>query len=265
MAQINLDDVSLQIKLTKNGPLRFRDWLGERFGIPGGEEVFQVDALNNINLDLKPGDRVGLVGLNGAGKSTLLKVLANIYPITSGTRHIQGRVSTLFNVLVGFEQFATGWENIRYRGYLQGESRASLQEKIQEIAQFSELGRFLDLPVSTYSAGMKMRLGFAIATAIEPEILLVDEAINAGDIAFREKAKNRILEMMSNASIVVVATHDRSFLRDLCSQLIWMEGGRIRAQGDPETVFEEYETEVLQRGHHRPGGVVHQSKPKIAA
>ena len=265
MARIHLDDVSLQIQLTKQGPMRMRDWLRHRFGLAGGEEIMQIDALRAVDLDVAPGDRIGLIGLNGAGKSTLLKVMAGIYPITGGNRQVTGRVSTLFNVLVGFEQFATGWENIQYRGYLQGESREGLRSKMQAIADFSELGRYLDLPVSTYSAGMKMRLGFSIATAIEPEILLVDEAINAGDIAFREKAKYRIRDMMSTASIVVVATHDRSFLRDLCSHLIWMESGQIRAQGDPDEVFEEYESVVLQGKNQRPGGALMKYAGKRAA
>ena len=138
-----------------------------------------VPALHDVSFVLRPGDRLGIIGRNGAGKSTLLKLLAGIYPPTSGRRHVEGRISSLFEIALGFEMEASGWENIMYRGYLQGETPRHIRAKIQPIAEFSELGEFLNMPVRYYSAGMMVRLAFSIATAIEPEILIVDEVLSA--------------------------------------------------------------------------------------
>src|SRR5262249_47572013 len=137
----------------------------------------EVAALKNLNLEVREGDRLGVIGHNGAGKSTLLKVLAGIYPPSEGTLTVEGQSSSLFDIALGFEQEASGWENIYYRGYLQGETPQTIRSKMEPIAEFSELGDFLKMPVRYYSAGMKVRLAFSIATAIEPEILLVDEVL----------------------------------------------------------------------------------------
>jgi len=244
MADVELDKVSVTFRITRYGPVSFRDWLCARLAPRFGDCINEVHALKNVSLRLDHGDRVGIVGRNGAGKSTLLKVLAGIYPPTTGRRRVEGRISSLFNILLGFEPDATGWENIRYRGYLQGESRASLRAKMKAIADFSELGPHLDTPVRYYSTGMRMRLGFSIATAIEPEILLVDEALSAGDLYFREKAKARIRAVMSSASIVVAVSHDHSILKGLCDRLIWLDQGTIQAEGSPDEVIRAYETSV---------------------
>src|SRR5262249_49566117 len=150
------------------------------------------------------GERVGVLGHNGAGKSTLLKLLAGVYPPTRGRRVVEGQISSLFDIALGFEIEATGWDNIRYRGYLQGETPDSIGEKMQPIADFSELGEFLNVPVRYYSAGMMVRLAFSIATAIDPEVLLVDEVLGAGDLAFQAKARQRMKEMIERARLLVL-------------------------------------------------------------
>src|SRR5262249_1551943 len=155
----------------------------------------QIHALSGVSLSARDGDRLGIIGHNGAGKSTLLKTLAGIYPPSTGTVDIQGKICSLFDITLGFEHEANGWANILYRAYLQGETpRTRRKEKVNAIAEFSELGDFLRLPVRNYSSGMMMRLAFAVATSIEPEVLLVDEVLGVGDLAFQKKAKARVEE-----------------------------------------------------------------------
>lgn len=244
MALVELEHLSLVFSVSKYGPVRIRDRIAERFVSPGRSPIMRIDALKDINLRLEDGDRVGIIGRNGAGKSTLLKVLADIYPITKGHRRVDGHISALLDIFLGFEPDATGWENIMYRGYLQGETRRSMRRKIKGIAEFCELGQYLNVPVRYYSDGMKVKLGFAVATAIEPDILLVDEAVNAGDLYFREKATNRVRDVMSKASIVVAVSHDHSLLSELCTRLIWLESGSIRAIGPSSEVVAAYEADV---------------------
>jgi ABC-type polysaccharide/polyol phosphate transport system ATPase subunit len=161
--------------------------------------VMEIHALQDVSLAFRDGQRVGVIGRNGAGKSTLLKLIAGIYPPTGGRRLVQGRITSLFDIVLGFEGDTSGWDNIRYRGYLQGETPRSIRAKMAAIAEFSELGRFLDMPVRYYSAGMTFRLAFAIATAIDPEILLLDEVLSTGDLAFQDKARRRMADMMNRA------------------------------------------------------------------
>ncbi|MGW8258475.1 MAG: ABC transporter ATP-binding protein, partial [Thermoguttaceae bacterium] len=173
-------------------------------------------------------------------KSTLLKVLAGVYPPTSGRRMVQGKISSLFELSLGFELEASGWENIMYRGHLQGETPSSIREKMQPIAEFSELGDFLDMPVRYYSAGMLVRLAFAIATSIEPEILLVDEVLSAGDIDFQKKARQRMKNLISSARAVVVVSHDMKSLSLVCDKIMWLDHGRIKMIGPTEDVIKAY-------------------------
>jgi ABC-type polysaccharide/polyol phosphate transport system ATPase subunit len=207
----------------------------------------EVRALSDICCDLQPGDRLGIVGANGAGKSTLLKLLAGIYQPTTGRRRVVGRISSLFELALGFEMEASGRQNILYRGYLQGETPRTIRAKLNEIAEFSELGDFLDTPVRYYSAGMMVRLAFSIATAIEPEILLVDEVLGAGDLAFQQKARQRMQEMMAKAQIIVVVSHDLDSLQRLCERGMWLDHGRMMSEGPMAEVVEAY-TEHVEGG-----------------
>ena len=210
----------------------------------------EVKALEHIDLVVEQGERVGIIGHNGAGKSTLLRLLAGIYPPTSGVRRVSGRVSSLFELSLGFEPEANGWDNIRYRSYLQGETPQSVQARMQAIADFSELGEFLDMPVRYYSSGMLVRLAFSVATAIEPEILIVDEVLSAGDCSFQLKAQQRMQALMSNAQAAVVVSHDLKSLTTVCNRLLWLDHGRIRMSGPAREVVPAYLAH-MQEGSQR--------------
>jgi ABC-type polysaccharide/polyol phosphate transport system ATPase subunit len=232
MAKIELDQVGLTFRVRKReGRMTLKEYLCRGLFLRPAQEVMEVRALEDLTLTVRPGDRLGILGHNGAGKSTLLKLLAGIYEPTSGRRIVEGRISSLFDLMLGFEPDSSGWENIRYRGYLQGETPRSIERKIDAIAEFTELGDFLNMPVRYYSAGMLVRLAFAIATAIEPEVLLIDEVLGAGDANFQEKAGVRMREMMGQAELVVVVSHDLGSLARLCDRGIWMERGRVRMDG----------------------------------
>jgi ABC-type polysaccharide/polyol phosphate transport system ATPase subunit len=199
-----------------------------------------VHALSDIHFSAREGDRIGVIGHNGAGKSTLLKLLAGIYPPTEGTVSVQGRICSLFDIALGFEPEATGWENIVFRSYLHGQTPADVRAKLDPIGEFTELGEFLSMPVRNYSAGMLMRLAFAIATASEPEILLIDEVLAVGDRAFQIKAKARMRELMASSRLMVLVSHDLNVLRDTCNRVIWMKHGKMVMEGPSAEVIDQY-------------------------
>lgn len=240
MTLIKLDDVGLKFQVRRAGRVSFKDYLLHGLFRRSKKTSFEVQALENINLTVEEKDRLGIIGPNGAGKSTLLKLLAGIYPPTSGRRKVVGRISSLFDIALGFEGDANGWENIMYRGYLQGETPRSIREKTQPIAEFSELGDFLNMPVRYYSSGMKVRLAFSIATAIAPEILIVDEVLSAGDMAFQTKARERMKSLMSSARAVIVVSHDMTSLELMCDRVLWLDRGKMQAIGPAEEVIKAY-------------------------
>jgi ABC-type polysaccharide/polyol phosphate transport system ATPase subunit len=244
MATIDLDKVGLTFKVREKGRIAFKEFLVRRFFWKSVNPYREVRALHDVSLKMGDGQRIGIVGHNGAGKSTLLKLLAGIYPPTSGKRIVKGRISSLFDIALGFEVDASGWENIAYRSYLQGETPKSLRSKIDPIAEFSELGDFLNMPVRYYSAGMIVRLAFSIATSIEPEILLVDEVLSVGDMAFQEKARQRIHEMIAKAELIVVVSHDLESLAKICNQAIWMDHGTVRQVGPVQEIIDAYKGSV---------------------
>lgn len=247
MAKIELRDISLTFRLRQARRLSLKEYLLNRMFMQQNNPIIQLHALDGINLHATDGDRIGIIGHNGAGKSTLLKLLAGIYPATRGTRNVQGRICSLFDITLGFEPDATGRENITYRGFLQGETPKSLNAKIDGIAEFCELGEFLDTPVRYYSAGMAVRLAFSIATAIEPEILLIDEVLGVGDLAFQLKARQRMKEMMANASLMVMVSHDLQSIKSMCNRVVWLEHGRVVAEGAAEEVVDAYVAKVYPR------------------
>jgi ABC-type polysaccharide/polyol phosphate transport system ATPase subunit len=173
-----------------------------------------------------------------------LKVLAGVYPPTSGRRVVRGKIGSLFDIVLGFEPDANGWENMAFRGYLQGETPATLRGKIKEIAEFSELGKFLDMPVRYYSNGMLVRLAFSISTAIEPEILIVDEALAAGDMEFQDKARQRMKSLIKSAQAVIVVSHDLDALSQICERTLWLDHGRVRMTGRTPEVIAAYTNQV---------------------
>ncbi|MFV3126356.1 ABC transporter ATP-binding protein [Niveispirillum sp. KHB5.9] len=199
---------------------------GGRIGAEPGARV-HIDALCGVNLELGEGDRVGLIGHNGAGKSTLLRTMAGIYEPTAGRVSVQGRVSPMFDLMLGIDPDATGRENVRLRGLLLGMTAKEIDAYAGDICDFSGLGDYLDLPVKVYSSGMLLRLMFAVATAISPEILLLDEWITAGDAAFMERAENRVNALIDRASMLVIASHSRPLVERLCNKVMVLEHGRV--------------------------------------
>jgi homopolymeric O-antigen transport system ATP-binding protein len=199
-----------------------------------------VRALDDITLDIHDGDRVALLGRNGAGKTTLLRVMADVMEPTGGTAHISGRTSTLFNLAGLMDPELPGYENVFFAGGLIGISRSRLKGLMPDIAAFAEIGDFLHMPVRTYSAGMKIRLGFAVATCIDPDILLMDEVIGAGDTHFVEKAIHRAQQLYKKSNILVVACHDPAVLRGLCDKAILLDRGKVVTMGPIQDVAKTY-------------------------
>jgi len=246
VALIELDRANVIFPIVRDKGLTFKEFIISLLGGKRKTRITEIHALRDVSLSLKDGTRLGIIGHNGAGKSTLLRTMAGIYPVDSGRCHIQGHICSLFDITLGFEREATGWDNIRYRAYLQGETPQSLEGKIADIAKFSELGEFLDVPIKCYSAGMVMRLAFAIATANAPEILLIDEVFGTGDLAFRTKAKERITQMMDSAKIIVMVGHDLASIESFCDTVVWMEHGQVRQIGPSREVLAGYQQSACQ-------------------
>ncbi len=244
MAQVVMDQVSLTFKVRQNKTLTLKEFLVGQMFRQGNNPQMEVKALKNVSFEVAKGERLGILGHNGAGKSTLLKMLAGIYRPTSGKRDVIGKISSLFDIHLGFEPEANGWENIAYRSYLQGETPSTLKDKVQAIADFTELGDFLNMPVRYYSAGMMVRLAFAIATSIDPEILLIDEVLSAGDLAFQQKAIKRMREMMDRAQLVIMVSHDLVSIRNFCTRGLWMDHGSIKQTGPIGEVVHAYQDSV---------------------
>lgn len=231
-SSILLNNVSVQYPI--NQPKK----ITEIFSRHPGHSTIQ--ALSDINIRIHQGERVGLIGLNGAGKSTLLKVMAKIYLPMQGICQVVGKICPLFEFATGFEMDLNGWRNIHVRAMLLGMNKEEIQHKMHDIAAFTELGDFLNYPVRTYSSGMFIRLAFAISTAVNPEILLLDEVIGASDISFAKKAEQRIYQFIEKGHIMVLSTHSYFLLKQFCQRTIWLHKGNIQADGPTEVVWNEY-------------------------
>ncbi len=205
-----------------------------------------ITALREISFELRDGDRLGLMGHNGAGKTTMLRLLAGAYPPTRGRVLSSGRISTLFHAMPGLNTDGTGRENIVICGLHLGMSRRQIAARMDDIVEFAELGEYIDLPVRIYSAGMMTRLGFSIATAVEPEILLLDEGLATGDAQFAHKATRRMNELIASSSILVIASHSETLLADMCTRCLLLEHGRVVSDGPPETLLEQYRLSVVE-------------------
>jgi lipopolysaccharide transport system ATP-binding protein len=213
--------------------------------------VYDVQALRDITLSVNSGERVGIIGRNGAGKTTLLKAINGTYPLQSGEIITRGKIRALFDLSLGFEFEATGRENITYRGLLLGETPQSIRAKTDEIIDFAELGDFIDFPIKTYSSGMLVRLAFAISTNTGGEILLLDEILGAGDAAFQVKAQKRMRELIDQAEIILLVSHDMSAIQQICSRVIYLEQGRVAADGPADEVVPYY-LDSVQTGRLTP-------------
>ncbi|MBO4223592.1 ABC transporter ATP-binding protein [Bradyrhizobium neotropicale] len=224
---------------------------GGRIGLSSNQRVV-ISALNNVSLVAEHGERIGLIGHNGAGKSTILRAIAGVYEPVHGTISICGRVASLIDLTLGMDMEATGYENIRVRSLLLGLTPAEIDARIDEIGAVSELGDFLSMPIRTYSSGMLLRLAFAISTSIDPDVLLMDEWISAGDASFAKKAHHRLMELLGRTGILFIATHSDAVIRNYCTRVIWLDKGTVRADGRPEDIVREYSEWMNSGGAVQP-------------
>lgn len=244
MAYISLINIGLDIPIFNPGTRSLKKRLIQE--IAGGN-LYQseqgpivVRALQNINLEFKHGDRVGILGHNGSGKSTLLRVLSGIYKPTSGQVTINGHVAPLIDISLGIDSEATGQENIFMRGALLGLSKKQINEQLEEIIEFSELGDFIDMPVRTYSSGMHLRLAFSVSTIIRPEILIMDEWLSVGDESFKHKVESRMRKLVDSTSILIIASHSKELMLQTCDRIIWLEHGYVKMDSNAKEVCEKY-------------------------
>ena len=211
-----------------------------------GGQIYQdgdktwVSALNDVTCNVDRGERIGIIGRNGSGKSTFLRVCAGIYQPTLGNIHVDGSVGTLFTSSLGMSLYQTGRKNISLGLKLIGLPNRDIEEATAKIAEFSELGEYIDLPLTAYSSGMRTRLGFAIASHVSPDILLIDEVFGAGDMAFAKKAKQRMNEVMTGANTLLLASHSLSILEEFCERVFWFDRGKLVADGPTQEVLSNY-------------------------
>ena len=250
MNYINLNSVDLYLPV---GGQSFKALFSKQRPAPQNARIRRAQgghacvALDNITFEIKAGERIGLVGHNGAGKSSLLRILAGIYCPSRGSIEAQGRISTLFAATIGMNDNLSGRENIFLSARTLGMSRTQIARANDDIIAFSDLGDFIEMPLRTYSDGMRMRLGFAIATAIEPEILLIDEVIGTGDTRFKTRARERLSSLIDRTGIIVLASHSESIIRDFCKRVIWLEHGKIKLDGDTDTVLRAFQKSQVQK------------------
>lgn len=213
-------------------------------GLFGGREASPppefVDAITGLDLSIRVGERVAIIGSNGSGKSTLLRAMAGVYPLKEGSIYVAGQIGTLLDFSLGFESESTGRENIYYRGMAMGYSRKEIAAAEAEIVDFAGLGDFIDLPIRTYSSGMFVRLGFAVSTQFRPDVLLIDEVFGAGDAGFAEKALKRMTAIVQSAGIVVLATHDLGLVEKMCTRVLWINRGTLVRDGHPSVVIPQF-------------------------
>lgn len=243
MACVEIENVSLTYPIYGSKSRSFKATLVNM--ATGGRLIkdsssITVEALKDVSFKLEKGDRLAILGHNGAGKSTLLKVLAKIYEPSQGRVKVNGRMNCLFDIMMGMDHELNAYENIMLRGLILGLSKQEIRKIIPDVAEFSELGDFLKLPIKTYSAGMKVRLAFGIITNVFSEVLLIDEIVGVGDANFMEKAKVRMESLVYKSDFVVLSTHDTKVVRDLCNKAIWLEQGRVKCFGPVNEVLKDY-------------------------
>ncbi|MEM7662708.1 MAG: ATP-binding cassette domain-containing protein [Pseudomonadota bacterium] len=239
---IKLEHITLELPVDRHMQASFKTAIGGELFTRNG--IRFVKALNDITALIEPGDRIGVIGRNGSGKSSLLRLLANIYQPSLGTLQVEGKVSTLFTNSLGLYLRETGRRNVELGVRLLGLQGGSVADAVEEIIEFTELGDYIDVPMIAYSAGMRTRLGFAIATQIRPDILLVDEVFGAGDMSFVNKAMERMEKMMEGANILILASHSASIITRCCNKALWLNQGKLQAFGDVEDVMGKFDASV---------------------
>ncbi len=235
---IKVENVTMSYRMSNDKIMSLKEFITSI--IRGKIKYTEFQALKNISFEVKRGETIGLVGRNGAGKSTLLKIISGILKPTVGSIETRGNIVPMLELGSGFDMDLTGIENIFLNGAVLGYSEKFLKEKVNEIIEFSELGDFINSPIRNYSSGMLARLAFSIAAVVEPEILIVDEILSVGDVAFQEKSKARMLELMNGGTTVLFVSHSIDQIRELCNRVIWLENGGIKKIGSTQEVCDEY-------------------------
>jgi ABC-2 type transport system ATP-binding protein len=242
---IKVEHVSMKFNLNKEKVDNLKEYMIRL--VKGKIEYEKFIALNDINFEIKKGDRLAILGFNGAGKSTLLKTIVGVYKPTEGKIYKQGVIAPLLELGAGFDPNYTGRENIYLYGAILGYSREYIQEKLQEIIDFSELGHFIEVPVKNYSSGMRARLGFSIATAVEPDILILDEVLSVGDAKFRKKSLAKVQSMFDRGVTVLFVSHNIEQVKAICNKAILLDHGNIIAQGDVNEVADIYDEKTKKK------------------
>lgn len=236
---IEVTDVSMRFRMNSDKIMSLKEFVTT--ALRGKLNYQEFTALDHVSFAVKKGETLGLIGRNGAGKSTMLKVISGILKPTEGNVVCHGNVVPMLELGSGFDLDLTGGENIFLNGAILGYSEKFLQEKYDEIVEFSELGQFIKVPIRNYSSGMLARLAFSIATVVKPEILIVDEILSVGDAQFQEKSKKRMLELMGGGTTVLFVSHNIEQIRDMCRRVVWLENGKVQAVGNAEDVCTLYE------------------------
>ncbi len=235
---IQVDNVSMRFMISHDRVTSLKEYMTKL--IKGQLRYEEFWALKNVSFNVAKGEVVGIIGKNGAGKSTLLKIISGILKPTEGSVSCSGIIVPMLELGSGFDHDLTGRENIFLNGAILGYSKEFVEDKFEEILEFSELGRFIDVPIRNYSSGMLMRLAFSIATVVNPEILIVDEILAVGDTDFQEKSKARMMELMSGGTTVLFVSHSMDQIREMCNRVIWLDGGKIKMIGETKEVCDRY-------------------------
>lgn len=243
---IEIKDVSMRFRMANDKISSLKEYMVCR--LQGKLQYKVFEALKHVSFHVNKGEVVGLIGHNGAGKSTVLKVISGILRPSEGSVTVRGNVVPMLELGAGFDMDMTGRENIFLNGAILGYSEEFLRGKFDEIVAFSELDKqFIEIPLRNYSSGMKARIAFSIATVVQPEILIVDEVLSVGDMAFQQKSRNRMMELMSGGTTVLFVSHNLQQIRKMCNRVVWLDHGEIRMVGDAQEVCDAYQAE--QEGH----------------